>query len=122
MRGVFGAMPSASARAGAQRAGAPRRGGRRGARGGVGRARTGWLRERPSRQPLFRAGAWRRAAAGVAGAGAARVHRPAARATVMNRATKTARHVRALAGLEARSPCAACPVCVSASPRSRSTV
>ena len=130
------------ARAGAQRIGAPRRGGRRGARGGVGRARTGWLRERPSRrgvglsaaraprraallrrrQPLFRAGAWRRAAAGVAGAGAARVHRPAARATVMNRATKTARHVRALAGLEARSPCAACPVCVSASPRSRSTV
>ena len=41
---------------------------------------------------------------------------------LMNRATKTARHVRALAGLEARSPCAACPVCVSASPRSRSTV
>ena len=38
------------------------------------------------RQPLFRAGAWRRAAAGVAGvagAVAARVHRPAARATVM---------------------------------------
>ena len=79
------------ARAGAQRIGAPRRGGRRGARGGVGRARTGWLRERPSRrgvglsaaraprraallrrrQPLFRAGAWRRAAAGVAGAVAA---------------------------------------------------
>ena len=75
------------ARAGAQRIGAPRRGGRRGARGGVGRARTGRLRERPSRrgvglsaaraprraallrrrQPLFRAGAWRRAAAGVAG-------------------------------------------------------
>ena len=60
--------------------GAPRRGGRGGARGGVGRARTGRLRERPSRregglsaaraarraallrrrQPLFRAGAWRR--------------------------------------------------------------
>ena len=75
------------ARAGAQRTGAPRRGGRRGARGGVGRARTGRLRERPSRrggglsaaraarratllrrrQPLFRAGAWRRAAASVAG-------------------------------------------------------
>ena len=38
------------ARAGAQRIGAPRRGGRRGARGGVGRARTGRLRERPSRR------------------------------------------------------------------------
>ena len=37
-------------RAGAQRIGAPRRGGRRGARGGVGRARTGRLRERPSRR------------------------------------------------------------------------
>ena len=70
------------ARAGAQRTGAPRS-----ARGGVGRARTGRPRERPSRrggglsaaraarraallrrrQPLFRAGAWRRAAASVAG-------------------------------------------------------
>ena len=35
---------------------------------------------------------------------------------------RTARHARAVAALEARSPCAACPVCVSASSRSRSTV
>ena len=53
------------ARAGAQRTGAPRRGGRRGARGGVGRARTGRPWERPSRRGggLSAARAPRRAAA-----------------------------------------------------------
>ena len=114
------------ARAGAQRIGAPRRGGRRGARGGVGQARTGRLRERPSRrggglsaaraarraallrrrQPLFRAGAWRRAAAGVAGAVAAQ------RASA---GSESGRHVeeggwggcRRLVWLEARLRCAA---------------